>query len=784
MNMDMEKRNNFLFSKPMILGLLLGLILFAISQWAWAAQSTVLKNLDVRPLPDNKVQLVLEFLGPVLPFQNFSVEDPPTIVFDFPSTKSKLPKALSSQALGIGVLKNLNVVEGENRTRMVLSLDHLVPFEKVVQGNTVKITLEGNLETTRTKEQAPLRFDRDYQISSIDFRRGDRNEGRLIVNLSTPMAAIDFKDEGGKLVVDFMGACIEPSLIKKFDVTDFGTPVEDIVVSRNGPDVHMVIGTSGEYAKIMYQMDNQFIIEVRSISKAEKEAEKEITGQYSGEAISLNFQDIEIRALLQMIADFSGFNIITDDNVKGNVTLRLHNVPWDQALDIIMKTKGLDKRQYGNVMLVGLTEQVAAREKKELEGRKQIEDLGPLRSELIQINYANAKDLAAIMKEKSNSIMTSRGTVTVDERTNTLLVQDTVRKLAEIKGLLKKLDIPIRQVEIATQIITATQTIENTLGLRFGGGANLGIGHRRLGVGSTVDRARPIADFGLGPANPNPPGTVPTSNHFYNVPPPIVTAGAAATSPVQPPDANITQQTYNGTPPTVNNTEGLFSDLGAITAGTVFGSTGIVPGKIGLALGRLPNGTLLDLELQALEFESKSKTIAKPKLVTLDKNKASVEQGVDIPYLQASSSGATSVAYKTAALKLEVLPQITPNNKIDMELSISNDTQGVIVAAGPTVNTNRLQTKVLVDNGETIVLGGVLSVKDTKQVAKIPFFGDLPIIGALFRNRFTSFVPSELIVFLTPKIVVPLAVEEINASGPCRPICMPPVEVPCNELCN
>jgi type IV pilus secretin PilQ/predicted competence protein len=460
---------------------------------------------------------------------------------------------------------------------------------------------------------------------------------------------------------------------------------------------------------------------------------QELTRKYIGDKISLNFQDIEVRAILQIIAEFSGFNIIASDSVKGNITLQLQNVPWDQALEIILKDTGLDKRQYGNVMLVGPTSEIAAREKMELEAQKATQELGTMKSELIQINYASAEDLAKLLNEKSNSLMTSRGTVSVDKRTNTLLIQDIPAKLSEIKMLLKKLDVAVRQVEISTQIVTADNTLESTLGLRFGGGANAGIGHRRLGVGGSVDRARAIGDFTNAAGQPG----MPPSNALIT---------NATNIGVVPPTLG----------PTVNNSEGLFSDLGAITAGTGFAAAGFNPAKVGLALARLPNGTLLDLELQALEYQSHSKTIARPKLLTQDQNKASVQKGVDIPYLQASSSGATSVAYKTAALKLDVTPHITPDDKISLDLSISNDTQGAIVAAGPVVNTNRIETKVLVDNGETVVLGGVLQVTDNKQTAKVPFFGDLPIIGGLFRSKYAKYNPTELIIFLTPRIINPL----------------------------
>lgn len=410
----------------------------------------------------------------------------------------------------------------------------------------------------------------------------------------------------------------------------------------------------------------------------------EIQKPYQGEKISLNFQDIELRAVLQILADFSHFNIIASDSVKGNITLRLQEVPWDEVLDILLKSAGLGKRLYGNVILIGAQDEMLAREKMELEGQKQLQELGSMRSELIQIHYAKAEDLAILLKDKAKSFLTSRGTVSVDKRTNILLVQDISNKIAEIRHLIQKLDVPVRQVEIATQIITADHTVESALGLRFGTGA-------------------------------------PVFNMKSDL--------------------------------KASHAEGLFSDLGIMSGGSIFGAAGAAPAKIGLAVAKLPNGTLLDLELQALEYEAKSKTIAKPRLVTLDQNKAVVEKGVDIPYLESSSSGATSVSYKTAALKLEVTPQITPDNKIALEVIISNDTQGQNVAAGPVVNTNRLQTRVLAEDGETIVLGGVLSVVDNKQSAKVPFLSGLPLIGGLFKNQYTQYSPKELIIFLTPRII-------------------------------
>lgn len=749
--------------KPILIGLFVGLLWMLFSSIVWAKEINLLNNLEVQAAGQNKIELTLEFAEPLEKSQDFSVEAPPTIVFDFPSVKNKLSKEQSMQTLTGSNLKKVKVIEAKNKTRLVIDLKRSTGYEAEVHENILKITLDEHGKLPKTQKHKAVASERGYQIKSFDFRRGERGEARIIFDLSTSKAAINFKDEGGKIITEFLGANIADNLAKNYDVVDFGTPVKDLNIVRVGNDVALQIEAKGNYDKIAYQMDKQFIIEIRSLTKEEKEEQKQQLGQFSGDKISLNFQDIEVRSVLQIIADFAGFNVITSDSVKGNITLRLQNVPWDQALDIILKTKGLDKRQIGNVMLIGPADDIAAREKADLQGQKALEDLGPLKSELVQINYADAGDMAALLKDKNNSLMTSRGNVTVDKRTNTLLVQDTVNKLEEIKSLLKKLDVAVRQVEIATQIVTADNTLETALGIRFGGAANAGIGQRRLGIGSNVSRARAIGEFrdattGL---------PVPAPNHDYTQAPGVSTttttsaAGSTTTASTSITDnMNIKQAQLGTDSPTVNNTEGLFSDLGALTQGSIFGSAGLSPAKLGLALAKLPNGTLLDLELQALEYESRSHTIARPKIVTLDQNKATVEKGVDIPYLQAASSGATSVSYKTAALKLEVTPHITPDDKISMDLSISNDTQGTPVAAGPVVNTNRLQTKVLVDNGETVVLGGVMSIVDNKSWGKVPFFGDLPIIGALFRNKYVLYSPKELIIFLTPKILNPLITKD------------------------
>jgi len=721
----------------------LGLLLLSLNVVAEAPnQANQLERVEMKSTIEKNVDIFLEFSNPPVIPKSFSIENPPVLVLDFPGVKNQLTREMATQTFSNSFIKGISVVEADTKTRVSIALDHGLPFNTVIQGNILKVSFEEQVNSI-IQPKAPS-LEKLAQIKSFDFRRGERGEGRLILDLSTPKIKVDVKDENGTIKVLFFGVNAPDVLVKKYEVLDFATPVRTVTIENQGNNAALLIEAAAGYDLISYQIDNQFILEVRDGSVAEEALPGELSEKYTGEKISLNFQDISVRAVLQIIADFSGFNIITDDTVKGNVTLRLQNVPWDQALAIILRSKGLSKQQYGNVYLVGPIDQMAAREKVELEEKKQLEDLGPIKSELIQINYAVASDIAAILKDKSSSLLTARGAVTVDKRTNNLLIQDVEARLNDIKLLLKKLDIPVRQVEIATQIVSSTSTMEDIFGVRFGGGANLGIGSRRLGVGNNLSTSRSIAD--------TPGGVVPPSNP--------VNATAALGAPASSSSGGSgggSSGSSTSALPTVTNTEGLFSDLGAANSFTTVSSTPVA--SIGLALARLPNGTLLDLELDALQYESRSKTLARPKLLTQDKSPASVEQGVDIPYQQATSSGATSVAFKSASLKLDVTPQITPDDKISLDLNISNDTQGASTTAGPAINTNRLQTKVLADNGETIVLGGVLQINEATSSSKVPYLGDLPFIGRLFRNRYHKYVPQEIMVFLTPKIVNPPAAQ-------------------------
>lgn len=694
--------------------------------WATCAvaEALSLETVAFKATEQEKVQLILKFSDTIASPKSFSTDDPAIISFDFLNVKNKVLPASLAQIGEIGVFQNINVLETKQKTRVAINLKNLVDFDVKTNNNQVIITLDARALSQKKTTKKVVSKNDQYEINSFDFHRGEAGEAKLVLNLSTSKALIDVKERDSQIFVTALGATINENLLKNYDVLDFATPVKSLEIKKDNNEVRFDLRTTVAYTKAVYQLDNQFVLEIKPKNLSEKSVASMSKGDYTGSRISLNFQDIEVRAILQIIADFSKFNIIASDNIKGNITLRLEDLPWDQALDIILKSKGLDKRVVGNVMMVGSVEEIASQEKATLDMQKQVQELGLLKSELIQINYAVVDDIATMLKDKNNSLLTSRGNVSADKRTNTLLVQDIEPKLQEIKDLLKKLDVPMRQVEIATQIVSANRSFEDTFGVKFGGGANAGIGHRRLGVGAGAERARAIANY----ENKDGRGVMPPSGA-------VGAEGSLAD---------------NTSLPKTLNTEGLFSDLGASqTKGGI--------GKVGLALARLPAGTLLDLELQAMEYESNTKTLTRPRLVTMDQVKATVEQGQQIPYTQSSSSGATSVAYQSATTKVDVTPHITPDDKIFLDLDISQDavteTQPSGVTAGPAIDTTHMQTKVLVDNGETIMLGGILTVADTNNVARVPFFGNLPIIGGLFRNKYIKHAPKELVIFLTPRII-------------------------------
>lgn len=701
----LRKHANLLFQMFIAFTLL---CLCSLNIWA-AEMPMVLKKSNVQVTAGNKVQVFLEFnQKPKMP-KGFSMDAPSKIVFDFPGVSLDVPRGTEYQKLDTGVAKAVTLVDTSNKTRLVVDVVYLVPYVMDIKGNTLVISLAGDIHKAGSELQSEgetAMKAANIIVENVDFRRGSKNEGRLIVDLSHDSAPIDFKEEGDKIVTRFIGAKGSPDVLRLFDVSDFGTPVKSIHLNQATDEIVMDIEASGVYEKIAYQIDNQFIVEVRPVSQEEKDAIKIKKFEYTGERLSLNFQDIEVRSVLQLFAEFTDLNIVTSDTVQGNVTLRLDNVPWDQALDFILKSKGLAKRESGNIMLIAPQTEIALQEQQELEDIAQTESLAPLKSEYFQLNYSKAEDLQSVLKgSETNSVLSERGSVTVDARTNTLLVQDTASKLDEVRDLLAKLDVPVKQVEIATHIVSTSESIEDVFGVQWAASATAKIGSRRLGLAPTNDAARSIADAA--------PGNVASQ----------LSAGRA------------TQ---------------LFIDLAQDALPK--GAAKTIP--LGFALSRLPGGTLLDLELQALERESRTNVVSKPKIITSDQSTATIESGIELPYAEATSSGAASASFKKATLKLEVTPQITPDDKIFLELSINNDSKGEQVSSGVfAINTTTISTNVLVENGNTVVIGGVFSNNSEKAENIVPFVGRLPILGRLFRNTAKYTKKDELVIFVTPKIL-------------------------------
>ncbi len=532
-----------------------------------------------------------------------------------------------------------------------------------------------------------------------------------MIRLSDPGTPVDLRQEGTQVQAIFAGASLPARLMRRLDVTDFATPVRTIDTLQVGGNTRMVVNAAGNFEQLAYQSDNLFIIELKPASEqAQAQAEAEEKKTYSGERLTLNFQDIETRAVLQLLADTSGLNIVVSDTVAGNVTLRLQNVPWDQALDIVLKTKGLDMRQHDNVIIVAPADEIADRERRELESRKQIEELVPLRSEFIQVNYAKASELASLIGSGANSMLSERGNVAIDERTNTLLVQDTAEKLAEIRRLVRQLDIPIRQVLIESRIVIANDDFSRELGVRMGATA-----------------VRENSRDGLI----------------------AVSGGASGTDTIVASGLDNLQNSSNGSPFPVR----LPSQEDRFNVNVPVANPA---GRVALAI--LDSDYLVDLELSALQAEGRGEIISTPRVVTANQKLASIEQGVEIPYQESSSSGATATQFKKAVLRLEVTPQITPDDKIIMDLSVSNDSVGEQVPSAtggfvPSIDTNEVVTQVLVNNGETVVLGGIYATERRQVDSKVPYLGDLPVVGRLFKSTQTTSNKSELLIFVTPKIL-------------------------------
>ncbi len=661
-----------------------------------------LEDVSFSSLSGDRVQIKLTTSGTMPQPLSFTIDNPARIAIDLVDTASALQS--KSLPVNVGVARSITTVEAGGRTRVVLNLVEMVAYDLEVQGNEVVVTLAGRGDSSAlaTSNTSSFRSSGADEVTNVDFRRGASGEGIVVVEVSDPSTTFDVREQGGKIIVDFIDVALPQRLAQRLDVVDFATPVQTIDTTTVGNNVRMVIAAKGFYEHIAYQSDNVFSVQVSEVSSQAKkeELQRERFG-YTGKRLSLNFQDVPVRAVLQLIADFTDLNMVASDTVDGSITLRLRNVPWDQALDIILKTKGLDKRQSGNVILVGPADEILAREQQELESQQQIAELAPLRSELIQINYAKAADIAALMTGEGASILSERGTVSVDERTNNLLVNDTADKLENVRKLLLSLDIPIRQVLIESRIVVANDDFSKELGARFGITADA--------FGSIVD--------GNGGA--------------------LITGGQSDRG-----NASDTFSTDN--------------DTGAIIIGDTLNSNlGVANsfGSIGFSLTRLPFGALLDLELTAMQAENRGEVISTPKVVTANQQEAVIEQGTEIPFQEATSSGATSISFKDAVLSLRVTPQITPDDRVIMDLNVKNDSVGQIFFGVPSIDTNEVETQVLVDDGETIVLGGVFQEETTVGRDKVPFFGDIPIVGRLFRRDIRQDDREELLIFITPKIL-------------------------------
>ena len=707
--------------------LLFLLLSFGVSSFAAAANT--LREISYSALPGNVVQIVLTAENELDTPTSFATDNPSRIAIDFQNMKSG--KVKKSQAVGIGMVRSIATIEAGERTRVVVNLADSVSHEMEVRGPQLYITV-GAGDTSKVAATAPAATKKpepkvttaqeskpekaapevaqsgERRIQNIDFRRGSEGEGRILITLTDPATAVDLREEGGRVILDFMDISLPERLMRKFDVVDFATPVQTFEVSTSGDNVHIEVAPDGEYEHLAYQADNLFAVEFRALSAEEQEAIARSKQLYTGERLSLNFQDIEVRAVLQLLADFTDLNMVTSDTVAGSITLRLQSVPWDQALDIILKSKGLSMRKSGNVIMVAPTEEIAAREKLELESQQQIEELAPLRSEYIQVNYAKAEDIADLLKSEGNQLLTpERGNVTVDSRTNMLLVRDTAAKLEDIHRLVKRLDIPVRQVLIESRVVTANDDFAKDIGVRFGfNRANQSKNVELLTAGGVSGH---LDDSGV---------LYPTGT--------FMTAGAGI---INSEDAQNLM---------VNLPADIASGGGAIN---------LLVGKIG--------SFLLQLELSAMQQEGKGEIISSPRVTTADRSPAIIKQGFEIPYLEASSSGAATISFKEAVLKLEVTPQITPDDRVIMDLLINRDnpdwTRAVLGV--PPLQKREVQTSVLVDNGETVVLGGIFERTKSSNTERIPFFGDLPYVGFLFKRNQKTDENTELLIFVTPKIL-------------------------------
>ena len=689
----------------------------------WA---NTLNEINFSQLPGERFEVRMSFDSPPPEPKGYTIEKPARIVLDFPDVVSGLKDRRFPLAVDNG--QSAMVLTSEGRTRLILNLNDLAAYTTRTDGNSFVVEVgaaqsgdsgHAPRSSVEVATKSPFKDDAvggQTKITNIDFRRGTAGEGRVIVTLSNPKVSADMVGTGAGVRLSFKNAWLPPELRRRLDVVDFATPVSLVSAGQEGENSVLNISAGGDFDYLAYQTENEYVVSIKPLTEQEK-LEKKKDFEYTGEKLSLDFQDIEVRAVLQIIADFTDLNLVASDTVQGRITLRLQNVPWDQALEMVLKNKGLDKRQVGNVLMVAPAAEIAERERQEITTKKQLEELAPLRTEYIRVRYANAKEMFELFRGESQggsgggmgggqggsratgSVLSERGQGVVDERTNSIIITDTAERIEAFKRLVDQIDIPIRQVMIEARVVIANTDFERELGVRWGG------------VGYNANNSRIIDFAGSQEGLDDEDGTSPYT---------WFTQGGSL---------NITEN--NAVDLAVNNTN-------AATA----------------AIGVLTDNTYLDLELSALETSGYAEIVSQPKVITSDKQLAIIKTGKEIGYQESAPSGGTTTGFREAVLKLEVTPQITPDNRIIMDLVVWKDSIGQVTETGvPTVDITRLETKVLVNNGQTLVLGGVFSLEGTKGESKVPVLGDIPYLGRLFKKTIDSQFKTELLIFVTPKLM-------------------------------
>jgi type IV pilus assembly protein PilQ len=670
-----------------------------------ASGQNAIEGLDVSP-ETGKVTIKLKLKDALAsPPANFSLVNPPRVAFDFPNTLNALGKSVVD--INEGDVKSLRIGESGGRTRLVLSLNKSLKYDATVDGQTVVITLKSAPAVSAGAPAEPTHFaeakpaPQPHSVRNIEFKRGRNGEGQVVIDLSDVGTGIDLKQQGKTIIVDLLQTDLPVALERRFDVTDFGTPVEFMEATAQGNNSRIVVQARGRWEQSAYQTDNRLIVEVKPISEQQQQA-KAKTG-YTGEKLSLNFQNVEVRAVLQVIADFTGLNIVTSDTVSGNLTLRLKDVPWDQALDIILQAKGLDARKTGNVVWIAPRDEIATKEKLALEAQQQISELEPLRTESFQLNYQKAEAVQKLISDPAQKVLSKRGSAVVDARTNTLFVQDTPTKLDEIRALIKQIDVSVRQVQIESRIVEASDSFNKTLGARLG-------------------------MFTSG-----------TANGYGNGNVKFIPGGNVNSLGVQTGQAQNYPQSFFPDSFSVN-----------LPAAAIAGTPA---GQFGYSIFNSAGTRFLNLEISALQADQKGKIISSPRVITANNVEANIQQGTQIPYQQASSSGATSISFQNAVLSLKVKPQITPDDHVMMNIEVHKDSVGQNTVAGPAIDTKQVNTQVLVEDGGTVSIGGIYTQDVEHSLNKVPLLGDIPIIGMFFRQTQDSNTRTELLIFVTPRIL-------------------------------